>query len=138
MTITNEITILSETTIAIDGSWVDGEAYISSEDVEAVLGWELKPEGLCKGDVCIPLGDKVDSNSNNSFNLSHLAALAGRPSLTTSDTGTVTIGQPYSVRSEALTKRVAPDFSLPDISGVDRALSDLAGKKRLLVAFSSW
>ena len=94
MTITNEITILSETTIAIDGSWVDGEAYISSEDVEAVLGWELKPEGLCKGDVCIPLGDKVDSNSNNSFNLSHLAALAGRPSLTTSDTGTVTIGQP--------------------------------------------
>tara|TARA_B100000953_G_C18027398_1_gene422178 strand:- start:822 stop:1238 length:417 start_codon:yes stop_codon:yes gene_type:complete len=138
MTTTSEMTVLAETPMAIDGSWVDGEAYIQSKDVKEVLGWELKPEGLCKGDVCIPLGDTVDSNSNDSFNLSHLAALVGRPSLTTSDTGTVTIGQPYSVRSEALTKRVAPDFSLPDISGVDRALSDWAGKKRLLVAFSSW
>ncbi len=138
MTTTSEMTVLAEAPIAIEGSWVDGEAYIQSKDVKEVLGWEMKPEGLCKGDVCIPLGDTVDSNSNDSFNLSHLAALVGRPSLTTSDTGTVTIGQPYGVRSEALTKRVAPDFSLPDISGVHRALSDWAGKKRLLVAFSSW
>ena len=138
MTRSNEITVLSEMPMVIEGSWVDGEAYIPSENIEGVLGWELKTEGLCKGNVCIPLGDKVDSNSNDSFNLSHLAALVGRPSLTASDVGAVTIGLPYNVRSEALTKRVAPDFSLPDISGVDRALSDWAGKKRLLVAFSSW
>ena len=134
----NEVTVLCDDPVVLDGSWVDGEPYVSSEDVKEILGWELKNEGLCKGEVCIPLGDQVNSDLDDSFNLSELARLVGRPSLTTSDIGAITIGQPYSVRSEALTKRTAPDFKLPDLAGVDRALSDWAGKKRLLVAFSSW
>ena len=133
-----EITVLSDRTVVIEGSWVDGAPYLSAKDVEGVLGWELKTEGLCKGDACIPLSDNVHSNSQGAFNLSELADLVGRPSLTDEAAGIVAIGQPYNVRSDALTQRIAPDFSLPDISGVDRALSDWAGKKRLLVAFSSW
>tara|TARA_B110000014_G_C20032187_1_gene536077 strand:- start:94 stop:510 length:417 start_codon:yes stop_codon:yes gene_type:complete len=134
----NEITVLCDDPKVLEGSWVDGEPYVSPEKIKGILGWELKSEGLCKGDICIPLGDEVNSDSDDSFNLSNLAALVGRPSLTTPDVGAITIGQPYSVRSEALTKRTAPDFKLPDIDSVDRALSDWAGKKRLLVAFSSW
>ena len=134
----SEITVLCDSPVVLDGSWVDGKPYVSPEEVEGILGWELKSEGLCKGDVCIPLGDQVHPDSDDSFNLSDLATLVGRPSLTTPDIGAITIGQPSSVRSEALTNRTAPDFKLPDIAGVDRALSDWAGKKRLLVAFSSW
>ena len=138
MTTLCEITVLSDRPVVIEGSWVDGAPYLHNKDIEGILGWELKTEGLCKGNTCIPLGDNVNSDSEGAYNLRQLADLVGRPSLTDEAAGIVAIGQPYNVRSHALTQRIAPDFSLPDISGVDRALSDWAGKKRLLVAFSSW
>ncbi len=138
MTTTNEITVLSNNPIVTNGSWVNDEPYLAAKDVKEVLGWELKTEGLCRGDSCIPLGDNVDSNASDSYNLSQLANLIGRPSLAEKNLGIVAIGQSHTKRSDALTKRIAPDFTLPDISGADRALSDWAGKKRLLVAFSSW
>jgi peroxiredoxin len=33
---------------------------------------------------------------------------------------------------------MAPDFTLPDLSGTPRRLSDLRGKKVLLVTWASW
>ena len=38
---------------------------LSADAVREATGWELKPEGACKGDICIPLtdppsGDVVD------------------------------------------------------------------------------
>ncbi len=135
---TNEIIVLSEKVNTLEGSWIDGEPYVTSTDVEKVLGWQVKLEGLCRGDVCIPIDDGIVSQDDNSLNLKDVAALAGRPSLSAPEAGIITIGQPHAVRSKALKDHIAPDFKLPDISGVDRALSDWSGKKRLLVAFSSW
>ena len=31
------------------------ELSVAAKDVAARTGWEAKPEGLCKGDVCVPL-----------------------------------------------------------------------------------
>ena len=135
---TNEVIALSEKITSLEGSWIDNEPYVASADVEEVLGWQVKPEGLCRGDVCIPIDDGIVSQDDNSLNLKDVAALAGRPSLSAPESGVIAIGQPHAVRSKALKDRVAPDFKLPDISGADQALSDWAGKKRLLVAFSSW
>ena len=138
MTTTSEITVLADKPIDTKGSWVDGAPYLPSSEIERTLDWELKPEGLCKGDACIPLGDEVHSTSDGTHNLVQIANLVARPCLADEAAGIVTIGQPSNVRADALTQRIAPNFSLPDISGVDRSLSDWAGKKRLLVAFSSW
>ena len=33
----------------------DGTLWIDRAEVAATLGWELKPEGLCRGDVCVPV-----------------------------------------------------------------------------------
>ena len=82
MTETLEITVLADQPVETEGSWSDGQPYLASEEIERVLGWELKTEGLCKGDSCIPLGDNINSDSEGAYNLSQLADLVGRPTLT--------------------------------------------------------
>jgi peroxiredoxin len=41
-------------------------------------------------------------------------------------------------RNAALAGLVAPDFTLPDLSGTLRTLSDLRGQKVLLVTWATW
>jgi len=134
----DEVIVLSQETTALQGTWIDGEPYVTPEDLETVLGWQVKPEGLCKNDACIPIEDSVNFGEGDSMNLKDVATLVGHPSLSAPDVGMIAIGQAHDVRSKALKDRVAPNFTLPDISGIDRSMSDWAGKKRLLVAFSSW
>ena len=134
----DEVIVLSQETTALQGAWIDDEPYVTPEDLETVLGWQVKPEGLCKNDACIPIGDSVNFGEGDSMNLKDVATLVGHPSLSAPEVGMIAIGQAHDVRSKALKDRVAPNFTLPDISGIDRSMSDWVGKKRLLVAFSSW
>ena len=50
-------TILSEqSVITVSGARADGESlWLPSIDAERTTGWTLKPEGFCKGDVCVPV-----------------------------------------------------------------------------------
>ena len=36
---------------------------IPSETFSAGTGWEIKPEGACKGEICVPLGRSRSSTS---------------------------------------------------------------------------
>jgi hypothetical protein len=135
---TSEIVVLADKATVVKGSWVEGEPYVTPEDLETVLGWQVKPEGLCKNDACIPIGNSINFGEGDYLNLEEAATLVGHPSLSAPEVGMITIGQAHDVRSKALKDRVAPNFTLSDISGVDRSMSDWTGKKRLLVAFSSW
>ncbi len=131
------IRVIADRTVETDGRVEGDKVVVATDALMDILGWELKEEGLCRDDACIPtdaeaigVGDGVD--------LVAAAAAVGRPALIDESTGAVALGAPALDRSAALKDRVAPNFTLTDISGVDRSLSDYAGKKRLLVAFSSW
>lgn len=102
-----------------------------------VLGWTLKPEGLCRGDVCVPVRDREALGSGEAIDLLAVAALLDRPAVS-DESGITAIGAPRSRRRSAVKDLIAPDFSLPSIGGDLMALSDHRSKKRLLVAFSSW
>ena len=67
-----------------------------------------------------------------------VADALGRPTLVDAEAATMVVGAPAAARQGALRDRQAPDFTLTDLDGVPKTLAGWTGKKRLLVAFSSW
>lgn len=110
---------------------------IEAGHLPEVLGWTLKPEGLCRDDTCVLVPDRTAIESNGMLDVTAVAALLDRPAVVDAESGVVAVGAPREHRRSALDLQ-APDFVLPDLDGTPHALSDHRSKKRLLVAFSSW
>ena len=110
---------------------------ISAEDLEAILGWELQPHGLCQGLVCVPV-DQGALVGEEGLDLGVLAEALQRPLVTDEKHAVAALGASHHDRGEALDSLEAPDFTLPDLEGTLHSLSDQRGKKVLLVAYASW
>ncbi len=106
---------------------------IGRAEFESGTGWDLKPEGACKGEVCIPLretpGDTVDVAS--------LAEQMGLPVVADSTHGLWAIG-PESIGARALATAEAPELCLPDMNGNEFRLSSLRGQKVLVYAWAPY
>ena len=102
------------------------------------LGWTLRPEGLCRGEVCVLVPDRAALVGPDGIDLTVLGDLLDRPVVVDVESGLAAVGLERGRRRSALVDLVAPDFRLPDLDGGLTALSDHRSKKRLLVAFSSW
>ena len=100
---------------------------------EAGTGWQLKPEGACKGDVCIPLqpapGQRIE--------VTRIAAQMGLPLVEDAGQGLWALG-PESIGGRALTTAEAPDLTLPDLNGDLFHLSSLRGQKVLIYAWAPY
>jgi hypothetical protein len=114
--------------------------WLSAEDCAAASGWTLKPEGLCKDDICLPIPKDQSSNfvSDGSVNLAAFWQLMDRPVLHDEQGSTWMLGAGHQDRSKSLESLQAPDFSLPDLDGEMHALSDFRGKRVFLTTWSSW
>jgi hypothetical protein len=116
--------------------------WLSLTDLHAATGWELKPQGACLGDVCVPIpaGREAEFLRTNGtqFNLAALARLHGQPAVHDDARNVWFFGETASVRGGALQSLQAPNFTLPDLDGRSHSLSDYRGKKVLLVSWASW
>jgi hypothetical protein len=122
----------------IDASIEGGRALTSATGVAAALGWELKPEGLCKGDICVPVRDDAGIGSGDRIDLGAVIAALGMSSLLDEEAAVLAVSVPSADRRAGLQGRVAPDFTLPDLDGELRSLEEFKDRKRLLIAFASW
>ena len=111
---------------------------IPPESLGRALGWDLKPQGFCKDDLCYPLPSKGDLVTTAGVDLGAFAELIGRPLALDADESAGYFGVPASIRAERLASLEAPDFTLPDLDGRLHSLSDYRGKKVLLAAYGSW
>jgi hypothetical protein len=136
------VTLLTESgEHALADADAQGEAlWCDAREAAAATGWVLKPEGLCRGQVCVPLpaGREREWVDGGRIDLAALWRHLGRP-LVHSERGHVwVLAESARERAAALGSLEAPDFALPDAAGRVHRLSDYRGKKILLVTWASW
>lgn len=102
---------------------------VSAEQFAAGTGWQIKPEGACKGEVCVPLP--------GGFDLAGTAARLGMAVVHDEAAGLWAVG-PESLGGRALVSASAPELVLDDIDGAPFALSSLRGQKVALVAWAPY
>ena len=122
----------------VEASVDGGHVTLPVDAVEDALGWELKPEGLCRGAVCIPVRDRSALERDGGIDLEALADALGRPLALDVDERAAALGTPAADRTQSMASLEAPDFTLPDLEGRMHSLSEHRGKKVLLIAYASW
>jgi hypothetical protein len=106
-------------------------------DLERATGWLRKPQGLCRGEVCVPVRD-ASLDVDGRIDLLAFAAALRRPLAQDAGESAAFLGTSSGDRAEQLGSLRAPGFTLPDLDGTLHSLSDHLGKKVLLAAYASW
>jgi hypothetical protein len=121
---------------------VGDNLWLSNADLTSASGWELKPQGACMGELCIPVPParvtEFVRDDGREFNLAALARHLGQPVARDDKNGVWYFGEAAATRRATLASLEAPDFELPDLDGKLHRLSDYRGKKVLLAAWASW
>ena len=97
-------------------------------DLERRTGWTVKPEGACRGDVCVPLPAP--------FDVAELAARLRMALVEDERHGLWALGPESG--GHALTSATLPEIVLPDRDGRDFELRSLRGTKVIMIAWASW
>lgn len=125
-------------TAGVDADATGGGLWLSGDDFKRVSGWEFKPQGFCKDDVCVPIPDERKFVASGRYNLTALANLLGLPVVSDAEHHAWCFGEAASERTRMLTSLDAPDFTLPDLDGKMHSLSAYRGKKVFVVSWASW
>jgi len=105
---------------------------VTREAFADATGWEMKPEGACKGEQCVPLHDM-----GSSFDVRVVAERLGMARVHDADAGLTAFG-PATLGGRALTTAQAPELVLPDLDGRDFRLSSLRGQKVVIVSWAPY
>lgn len=132
------ITIIADESRTVEGVAEGDRVLIDPDRLPDALGWELKPEGLCRDDVCVPVRDASRLVVDGRLDVAAVAGALGRLTAMDASAGLVAVALPAEQRRQALDSLQAPPFTLPDLDGAAHRLDEWRGTKKLLVAFASW
>ncbi len=125
------------------------DLYIPKDEVAAAIGFDIKPEGACRGGLCIPLDRSPEAgffrkvDDRDYFNVSKLSARLKQAVVVDREHKVWSFG-PLAETSSSTAQAsgpdsaLAPDFALADKDGKLVKLSDFRGKKVLLLTWASW
>jgi hypothetical protein len=108
---------------------------VTAADFAAGTGWDPKPQGLCRGEVCVPAPGSL--RDDGTVNVAAAAERLGMPVVHDDEHGVTAVG-PGSTTGRTLSTAAAPDPELVDRDGNPFRLSSLHGRKVLLVAWASY
>jgi hypothetical protein len=103
---------------------------VDPAELAARTGWEIKPEGACKADRCVPLPD------DGALDAGRLAERLGMALVADEEHGLWALGPEAGGR--VLLSADMPDLELPDRNGRPFSLRSLRGTRIVMVAWASW
>jgi hypothetical protein len=123
----------------------DGDAlWLRNDELLATTGWEIKPEGVCRGELCVPLPEDragallTERDGATWLDVAGFASFVGLDTAHDAATDTWYFGPGPAEGRGQLSMLEAPDFELPDLEGRMHRLSNHRGKKVLLALWASW
>ncbi len=121
-----------------EGDVVDERVLVAPEGFAVATGWVLEPEGLCRGEVCVPVKARPDVVVDGMIDAVAVAGLLRVSVVADAAERVVAYGPSAAAVSEDLGERRAADFTLPELDGTELTFSALGRKKKLLVVWASW
>ena len=123
-----------------DASVENDELWLGREDTERATGWQIKAEGLCRAEICIPVpaGREAEFRRQDQVNIAAFWRHMGRPVVRDGGGQAWMLGESAGDQGARLESLEAPDFALPDLAGQIHRLSDERGKKVFLATWASW
>jgi hypothetical protein len=120
------------------------DLWVTLPDLTRATGFVLKPQGVCRNELCFPLpkkgrGDFLARRGKVTwFNLSAFARLVGQPVAHDEKLAAWYFGARPDAQNSYLSSLEAPNFTLPDMGGKMHSLADFRGKRVLLITWASW
>lgn len=130
--------VVDGTAREVDGEVRAGSVLVTPQALHAATGWQLKPEGLCKGDVCVPRPVLGEALVDDMVDVVGFGVALRRPVAFEPAVGIAVLAESPEDLAATITEGTAPPFTLPDLDGNPVSLADFAGKKKVLFAWSSW
>ena len=120
----------------------NGTLWVRLHELPEATGWQMKPQGACLGELCVPLppGKRdewiADADDWVWFCYSDFADMIGQRYVRDGDVWS--LGSVPQARQIGLESANAPDFEMTQRDGQTLRLSDLRGRKVVLFTWSSW
>lgn len=108
---------------------------VPAAEFSTVTGWDAKPEGMCRGEVCVPAPGALD---NGVVDVERAAARLGMPIVHDQASGTWSIGAATATGRTLATAVARFPSSLVDAMGNAFDFASLRGRRIIMVAWASW
>ena len=139
------VVLYQDRVIEVDRVLADpNDLWVTPGDLTRVNEFELKPEGACLDDICVPVKQDRDSDmfvtrsDQHWFNVSELARRLNQAYVFDAEHAVWSFGEVPATRNHLLNSHMAPDFELEDRSGKPIKLSTYKDKKVILLTWASW
>ena len=131
--------------VSVDSVLPDpNDLWVAPMDLPRINGFELKPEGACLDDICVPVKQDQDSElfvtraDKPWFNVSGLARKLQQEYVQDHEASVWSFAPLPVSRNLLASQHIAPDFTLDDREGNPVTLSAFKNKKVLLITWASW
>jgi hypothetical protein len=118
-----------------DPKHVADALWVRRHDLPRINGFEVKPQGACRADICMPIPKAMLRGEY--FDLTAFAKKIGQPVVADLGARVWSFGEIQALGG-GLASRTAPDVVVPDRAERPVHLSSFRGRKMLVVTWASW
>jgi hypothetical protein len=108
---------------------------LTASELHDLSGWEIKPEGACRDDVCVPLPDAVHT-PEGLVDVTVFADRLAMPMANDEPHGLWALGPPAG--GKVLDTVTFPELTLEDFDGHTFDFAGARGRKVVMIAWASW